>query len=282
MNLRSKAWDDSKITAHHAIIPTDKSLKSASLNSFEAKLYWLIARQFLWQFFPPFCYLEQQALLKIAGGLFKAQARLEQSLGWKAFYKASQKEQQDEDTDEQQSLPPLTKGQELQSGQSELVSKQTQPPAYFTDATLLAAMTGISRFVTDPELKRILKETAGLGTEATRAGILELLFKRGYLQRHGKQIRASQLGRVFIQSLPERITTPDLTALWEAQLEQICHQQKNYPEFMAQLQPEIIKLVQQAQVSVDIAKTAPQQKPAYKNKRRFPSTAKGKRVNKVS
>jgi len=176
--------------------------------------------------FPPFCYLEQQALLKIAGGLFKAQARLEQSLGWKAFYKASQKEQQDEDTDEQQSLPPLTQGQELQSGQSELVSKQTQPPAYFTDATLLAAMTGISRFVTDPELKRILKETAGLGTEATRAGILELLFKRGYLQRHGKQIRASQLGRVFIQSLPERITTPDLTALWEAQLEQICHQQK--------------------------------------------------------
>lgn len=283
LTVRSKAWDDSKITAHHAIIPTDKKLKSASLSSSEAKLYWLIARQFLWQFFPAFCYLEQQALIKIAGGLFKAQARQVQSLGWKMFYKASQKEPQDDDQDEQQSLPPLTKGQQLQSGQSELLAKQTQPPAYFTDATLLAAMTGISRFVTDPELKRILKETAGLGTEATRAGILELLFKRGYLQRQGKQIRASQLGRVFIQSLPERITAPDLTALWEAQLEQICHQQQNYQQFMQQLEPEISSLVQQAQVSAAIAKTASAAKPAYKRKTGFASAAaKAKKVNKVS
>ncbi len=287
LSLRSKAWDDSKITAHHAIIPTDKALKSASLTSGEAQLYWLIARQFLWQFFPPYCYLEQQALVKIAGGLFKAQARLVQSLGWKAFYKASQKDEQEEDTDEQQSLPPLTKGQQLQSGQSELLAKQTQPPAYFTDATLLAAMTGISRFVTDPELKRILKETAGLGTEATRAGILELLFKRGYLQRQGKQIRASQLGRVFIQSLPQRITAPDLTALWEAQLEQICHQQQDYPHFMAQLQPEICNLVQQARVSAEIARTAAPQKPGYKKKRRQPAAGAQaktvrKRVNKIA
>ncbi len=110
-----------------------------------------------------------------------------------------------------------------------------------------------------------------------------MLFKRGYLQRQGKQIRASQLGRVFIQSLPQRITAPDLTALWEAQLEQICHQQQDYPQFMAQLQPEIINLVQQAQVSADIAKTAPQQKPVYKKKRRFSAAgATGKRVNKVT
>src|SRR5690606_33572449 len=102
LSLKSKTWDDSKVTAHHAIIPTDKSLKSANLNSSEAKLYWLIARQFLWQFFPPFCYLEQQALLKIAGGLFKAKARLVQSMGWKAFYKASSKDEQDEDAEEQQ------------------------------------------------------------------------------------------------------------------------------------------------------------------------------------
>lgn len=274
LSLRSKAWDDSKITAHHAIIPTDKALKSASLNSSEAKLYWLIARQFLWQFYPPFCYLEQQALLKIAGGLFKAQARLVQSLGWKAFYHPSTKEQQDDDSEEQQSLPPLTEGQQLQSGQSELLSKQTQPPAYFTDATLLAAMTGISRFVTDPGLKRILKETAGLGTEATRAGILELLFKRGYLQRQGKQIRATQLGRVFIQSLPQPITAPDLTALWEAQLEQICHQQQDYPQFMAQLLPDITSLVQQAQVSAEIAKISTTKRPAYQHKK--PKAGRGR------
>jgi DNA topoisomerase-3 len=268
LSQRSKAWDDSKITAHHAIIPTDKKLKSASLNSAEAKLYYLIARQFLWQFFRPYCYLEQQALLTIAGGLFKAQARLVQSVGWKAFSKSSGQDEQDQDSEQQQGLPPLIKGQQLLSGHSELLCKQTQPPAYFTDATLLAAMTGISRFVTDPELKRILKETAGLGTEATRAGILELLFKRGYLQRQGKQIRSSELGRIFIQSLPQRITAPDLTALWEAQLEQIYHQQQDYPQFMALLVPEITSLVRQAQVAADIAKAAVKARPAYKKIKR--------------
>jgi DNA topoisomerase-3 len=142
-------------------------------------------------------------------------------------------------------------------------------------------MTGISRFVTDPELKRILKETAGLGTEATRAGILELLFKRGYLQRQGKQIRASALGRSFIQTLPERITQPDLTALWEAQLEQICHQQQSYSGFMQQLIPELSALVQQAQVSTALAAMAGSTKgratgkPQAAYKRRTKAKAKG-------
>jgi DNA topoisomerase-3 len=96
-------------------------------------------------------------------------------------------------------------------------------------------MTGISRYVQDKDIKKILKDTDGLGTEATRAGIIDLLFKREYLQRQGKQITATVIGKGLIAALPEISTKPDMTAQWEAKLNDICDKKSNYQSFMEPL-----------------------------------------------
>jgi len=143
-------------------------------------------------------------------------------------------------------LPPLKAGQVLWSGEPSLQEKHTQPPAHFTDASLLAAMTGIGRFVQDKSLKSILKETDGLGTEATRAGIIELLFKRRFLQREGKSIRATALGKTLINALPEASTRPDMTAHWEKQLQDIAHKALNYAAFMQPMTEQLHQLIHSA------------------------------------
>jgi DNA topoisomerase-3 len=107
-------------------------------------------------------------------------------------------------------------------------------------------MTGISRYVTDSEIKKILKETDGLGTEATRAGIIELLFKRGYLIRQGKSILATPVGTGLIRSLPESATTPDMTALWENSLDAISQKRLKYDAFMQPLLTQLDVLITQA------------------------------------
>jgi len=143
-------------------------------------------------------------------------------------------------------LPIVKKGQILYCERGEVVSKKTQPPKPFTDATLLSAMTGIARFVQDKELKKILRETDGLGTEATRAGIIELLFKRGFLTKKGRNIHSTETGQILISALPDIATQPDMTAHWEAQLTDISQKQASYQQFMFtlnQMLPDLVRFV---------------------------------------
>ncbi len=129
-------------------------------------------------------------------------------------------------------LPLVKKGDPVTCTDAKLIEKQTSPPAHFTDATLLGAMTGIARYVNDPAIKKVLRETDGIGTEATRAGIIELLFIREYLVRKGKEIRATNIGLQLITSLPQSMGYPDMTAHWESQLEAICQREISYGNFM--------------------------------------------------
>lgn len=271
--LKSKAWNDSKVDAHHAIIPTQKQLRSASLSQQEAQIYELIAGQYLIQFYPHYEFTETRVEVIIEGGLFTAQARVPKVMGWKQLFPAAKsagKASESDGNDEWGTgLPPLKKGQSLHCERGELLEKQTQPPKHFTDATLLAAMTGIARFVSDPEVRKILKETDGLGTEATRAGILELLFKRKFLTRQGKQIRATAAGRGLIHSLPESTTLPDMTAQWEATLEAISHRQSRYSDFMDPMLGSLQALVDQSQACLPTAlKGLKSEKPNFKRKRK--------------
>lgn len=282
--LKSKAWDDSKVDAHHAIIPTEKVANLSSLSSNEAKLYQHVARQYLAQFYPAYIYAETAVEVTIAGGLFTTKARQDKSLGWKQLYKrattvnqassnSSSTSSDDDNDDTVQSLPPLVKGQILQCERGELLEKMTQAPKHFTDATLLGAMTGISRYVTNSDIKKILKETDGLGTEATRAGIIELLFKRGYLVRQGKSILATPVGVGLIRSLPESATTPDMTALWENSLDAISQKRLKYDAFMQPLLSQLDNLITQASSQLPsalqgVASSAPKRsfKKPYKKK----------------
>ncbi|MCA6127569.1 DNA topoisomerase III [Thalassolituus oleivorans] len=261
---RSKAWDDKKVEAHHAIIPTEKSLDTQRLSRYEQKVYQLIARQYVMQFYPAFEYADTRIELDIAGGVFVATERETIKLGWKQLLPARKQSDQNADQDPSRpSLPKLEKGQVLWSGEPDVQEKNTQPPAYFTDATLLAAMTGIARFVKDSELKKILKETDGLGTEATRAGIIELLFKRRFLQREGKSIRATDLGKALVAALPEACTLPDMTAQWEKQLNDITQKLLNYDQFMQPLALQLDALINQAK-QLDIGRFGGISMPAFK------------------
>lgn len=279
-SLRSKAWNDAKVDAHHAIIPTAKQTSLEKLGKWEQGVYRLIARQYLLQFYPPFEYADTKVDIRIAGGLFRANAREILKPGWKQAMPQKASAKANESDDElQTSLPSLTQGQQLWCHQGQIVHKQTQPPAHFTDATLLAAMTGINRFVSDKGLQKVLKETDGLGTEATRASIIELLFTRQFLRREGKQIRATELGKALIRVLPQSTTLPDRTALWEQQLNGISERQLNYQSFMQPLEQELHSLVNEAR-GLDIQGLSgikiEKSKGGYKRKRRSSTRKTGK------
>ena len=172
------------------------------------------------------------------------------------------------------SLPSLKKGDTCFCEKGEVLEKQTTPPKPFDDASLLAAMTGIARYVQDPELRKILKETDGLGTEATRAGIIELLFTRGFLIRNRKQIRSTPNGRGLIHSLPESATLPDMTARWEIELDAISQRTGSYKGFMQPLLASLHELITQSQVALPEGLMNIVQKPRAKKKRRSGKTPK--------
>ena len=268
LSLKSKAWNDSKVSAHHAIIPTMKAASSSGLARDEANVYELVARQYLIQFYPPFEYADKQIDAEVAGGLFIAKQKDVLKEGWKALFPkpktkaagrgfnvssaagargdaanadgdSGQGNGADNEGDgdsaggfSSKKLPTVKKGDLVTCTAADLAEKQTSPPKHFTDATLLGAMTGIARYVSDPAIKKVLRETDGIGTEATRAGIIELLFSREFLTRKGKEIRATNIGIQLITSLPDVMGHPDMTAHWESQLEAISQREMKYGQFM--------------------------------------------------
>ncbi len=265
---RSKAWNDKKVDAHHAIIPTPKQASTAGLSSGEAKIYQLIARQYLIQFYPAAIYADAKLVFTIAGGSFTAKGRQLISEGWRALLGQSTTESDDHDLAAK--VPPLKLGEVLTCREGEIKDRMTEPPKPFTEATLLQAMTGIARFVEDKALKGILKETDGLGTEATRAGILDLLFKRQLLLRQGKSIHGSEAGRGLVYALPTEATFPDMTAHWEHQLQAMAEKQFSYTPFMQALEQRVSSMmvkVQNSAVPDSLRSLRSPAKPAFKKRK---------------
>ena len=244
LSLKSKAWDDAKVGAHHAIIPTSRALDASRLAADEQKIYELVARQYLMQFYPAFTYQEKQIDTEVGGGLFISRQKEVLDKGWKALLPERKAGTEDPEFSAIK-LPNVKKGESVLCSDGRLDEKQTSPPKHFTDASLLAAMTGIARYVCDPEIKKVLRETDGLGTEATRAGIIELLFKRGFLIKQGKDIHATEVGRRLILSLPQVMVLPDMTAHWESQLEAISEKRISYQQFMTPMLDGLAMLVDQ-------------------------------------
>ena len=254
LTLKSKAWNDAKVSAHHAIIPTSKSLNTHSLSSLEAHIYELVARQYLMQFYPDFEFMEKEINTEISGGLFISKQKEVRFEGWKALLgpkttsmKSKDKKDLEDEGFSKIKLPNVQQGDEVDCIDAQLLEKQTSPPKYLTDASLLSSMTGIARSVKDPAIKKVLRETDGLGTEATRAGIIELLFKRQYLERKGKEIRATAIGRELITALPQQMVIPDMTAHWESQLTAISKKETKYNDFMRPLTQNIFQWVEEVQ-----------------------------------
>lgn len=247
-SLKSSAWNDKKITAHHAIIPTGHR---AHISGKQKQLFDLIARAYLAQFFPASTYCETNIVLDLNGEPFTASGKVPLTPGWKIVYEAIEEETTTESRDkaEKQTLPLVKKGESVACTDTKVEFKKTTPPARFTEGTLIQAMTNIHHLVDDPELKRRLKETAGIGTEATRAGIIETLKKRTFITQKGKQILSTKAGRQLIAALPNSVKSPGLTGLFEQLLDGIADGRFTMEQFLKKQSEFVAKFVTHAKTS---------------------------------
>jgi DNA topoisomerase III len=212
-SLKHAAFDDKKVTAHTAIVPTGKDA-AGNLAGNAAKLYDMIARSLVSMFMAPEEYLVVNVTADMGGERWQATGKQVMKPGWTALFG---KEDQDEEAEAEPVLPAMKPGDTAQ-GSVEAKSSKTKPPKRFTEGMLIDAMSNIHRYIEDPTAKAKLKETSGIGTEATRANIIETLFKRNWLVKQGKSIVSTPDGRAVIAALPSALTDPVTTAQWEEQL----------------------------------------------------------------
>jgi len=216
--LVSRAWNTEKVTAHHAIIPTLEAGSGMSLSDREAKIFDLVCRRYLAQFYPPCRYTETVVTLSLSGEPFRAAGKTPVSVGWKIVTQTAEEEDREE---QEPTLPPLSSGDVVRCRDGIVKAKKTVPPKPYTDGTLIAAMKNVGKTLSDPGEKKILLETDGLGTEATRAATIEGLLSRGYIEKSRKALLSTPKGRALIAAVESEVKSPAMTALWERKLEAI-------------------------------------------------------------
>ena len=237
--IKSRAWNDKKISAHHAIIPTTVPADVTKMTETERNLYHLIARGYLAQFYPVHQYDQTKISVNYQDELFTASGRTERDPGWKVMYQARRKkadeDEQDKDEDDNASLPVMKKGDGVEWQKGELVSHVTKPPVRFTPSTLLAGMKEIHKYVKNPEAKKQLKDVYGIGTEATRATIIDDLIKRKFMKTQGKKkyLIPTPAAYLLIDALPDELTYPDSTAIWEDKLHSMSAGEGTLEDFLA-------------------------------------------------
>lgn len=225
--LKSKAFNSKKVTAHHAIIPTMNVPDLNKLGQDEKRIYELIAKLYIAQFYPPAEFMATKLELEIANHKFKAEGRLNSSPGWRVL-----NDQDLKDFENAEKQPELHKLQQSDSGTvetAESVKGFTKPPARYSMKTLLKDLTAISKYVTNPEIKKLLldkdsdkqDESGGIGTPATRDSHIDTLFHRSFLAEKGKHIISTDIGRSFHDALPDFAVKPDMTALWHEKQKKI-------------------------------------------------------------
>jgi DNA topoisomerase-3 len=243
---RSRAWNDKKVTAHHAIVPTLVAKPGADLSPAEQAVYELVARRYVAQFYGPLEYDQTRVEVVIEGERFSASARQITADGWRAVIAPVPSDEEEKRADEDQpeaTLPPLQEGDRVSCAEVRIAEKQTKPPKRFTDASLIQAMSGIAHYVRDPKIKQLLRETDGIGTPATQAAIIQTLFDRRFIAKRGRQVTSTPIGRALIQTLPDVATHPDMTALWELAMRRIADGQMPLATFLAGVLEQLGKLV---------------------------------------
>ena len=222
---RSRAWNDGKVTAHHGIIPTLEPANLSAMSEKERALYRLIRAHYLAQFLPHHEFDRTVADLSCGQQKLVATGKQVVARGWRLVLAESEREgSADEDGDapvRTQVLPALRDGMACQVAGADIKALKTMPPKPYTQGELVKAMKGVARFVTDPRLKQKLKDTTGIGTEATRANIISGLIARGYIVKKGRSIRASDAAFTLIDAVPAAIADPGTTAVWEQALDMI-------------------------------------------------------------
>ncbi|MEH7096180.1 DNA topoisomerase III [Neobacillus vireti] len=248
----SKAFvDDSKVSDHHAIIPTEGYVNFSAFTDKERKIYDLVVKRFLAVLFPAFEYEQLTLRAKIGEENFVARGKTILSTGWKEIY---ENRYEDEDTAEdlkEQILPRIEKGDTLVVKLIAQTSGQTSPPARFNEATLLSAMENPTKYMEtkSKQLAETLKSTGGLGTVATRADIIDKLFNSFLIEKRGKDIHLTSKGRQLLDLVPEELKSPALTAEWEQKLDQIAHGKLKKDVFISEMKKYTKEIVAEIKAS---------------------------------
>ena len=244
--------DDSKVSDHHAIIPTEQTVILNALSEKERKIYELVVKRFLAVLLPPCEYEQVTVKAKVNDETFVAKGKTILVPGWKILY------QHDNDEDAQindiadQNLPPLKQGDRLKITGLTMTSGQTKPPALFTEGTLLTAMENPAKYIADGDesLKKTLGETGGLGTVATRADIIEKLASSFLIEKRGKDIVITSKGRQLLELVPDDLRSPSLTAEWEQKLALIAKGKLSRQDFISEIRrytQEIVTTIKNSQ-----------------------------------
>lgn len=235
-SLQSPVFNDKKVTAHHGIVPVAHAVDWSQLSDREQKLYRLIAKRYIAQFFPAHEYDETVVKFALGDETFTARGRVVVVKGWKALYAKVEKaspekraaknrkgdeKKEEEDEDAAQTLPPLAQGDVVDVLSVDGREDQTKPPAYFTEGTLIAAMETIWKSFDDPHLQEKLKEAGGIGTPATRSMIIQELKRKKYLETEGKKLHCTEEGRKVLLTASPKVRSAVLTAQFEAKLQEI-------------------------------------------------------------
>lgn len=241
--------NDAKVTDHHAIIPTEEQAQLYDLSGPERNIYDLVVRRFLAVLMEPYEYEEVRLTMTIGGETFTAKGNRVLNQGWKAAYNRSFQLEEEDGDEQAQNLPALGQGQKLPVASAALKPGKTSPPARYTEATLLSAMEHPAGQVTDKSLSRILEETSGLGTPATRADIIEKLFSTFYVERRGKELVPTSKGVQLIELAPEELRSAELTARWEDRLSDIAKGKEKDAEFVSEMRKYAAELVTEVKAS---------------------------------
>lgn len=238
-----RIFDTSKVTDHHAIIPT--GVPAVNLTDMERNVYDLIARRFIAAFWPDCKFSTTTVLGKVEDVEFKVSGKEILSPGWRTVYAREDTDAAEDESkkgDDERTLPAFVKGE---SGPHEptLSEKTTTPPKYYTEATLLRAMETAGKFVEDETLRAALKEN-GIGRPSSRANIIETLFKRRYIRRERKNLVATQTGIELIDTIHEELLKScELTGIWEKKLRDIEHRRYDASLFINELKTQITEIV---------------------------------------
>ena len=246
--------DSSKVTDHHAIIPTEQYVNLSDLDREERNIFDLIAKRFIAVLSPAFEYEQTTVKVDVMGELFYAKGKIVKSKGWKAVYEGQPSEDAASEEEQDQNLPDMKKGDKLKLNSVQLFNGKTKPPARYTEATLLTAMEHPGKFIENDALREAMDKTSGLGTPATRADIIEKLFNSFCMERRGKEIHPTSKGIQLVDMVPSDLKSPELTAKWEQRLTLISKGKSNPNEFVAEMKGYASKLVSNVLASADVYK----------------------------
>jgi DNA topoisomerase-3 len=232
--------DNSKVSDHHAIIPTEEKGNLANLNREEKNIYDLVVKRFLSVLMPNYEYEQTTIVVDIAKEIFIAKGNITKNKGWKRLYDNLKDEEE-----ENQELPNLKKGDKVTIVSVNKVKKETTPPSRFNEATLLSAMENPHKYINvGKDAAKTLGETGGLGTVATRADIIEKLFNSFVIEKKGKDIYPTSKGKQLIDLVPKDLKSPLLTAKWEKELEDIAKGKSNDIKFIKGMREYATNLVE--------------------------------------